>query len=73
MKPHIPLGKGQRPREGRFNYSETHLPAHAPGKTTPKHVSLPKGPGIDRAPCPPPPGEAVVRAGGPTSETTGGE
>ena len=42
LRPHIPLGKGQRPREGRFNYSETHLSAHAPGRTTPKHVSPPK-------------------------------
>ena len=52
MRPHIPLRKGHRPRGGRFDYSETHLSAHASGKTTPKHVSLPKGPGIDRTPCP---------------------
>ena len=73
LKPHIPPGKGQRPREGHFNYSETHLPAHAPKKTTPKHVSLPKGPGIDHTPCPALPGKVVVHAGRPTSETTAGE
>ena len=43
VRPQIPLKKVSRTHRDRFDYSETHLPAHGAGKTTPKRVLLPKG------------------------------
>lgn len=48
LKSQIILEKDHEAHEKRFDYSETRLPANAPGKTTPNLVLLPKGPGIDR-------------------------
>ena len=42
LGPQIPLKKSREMHMARFDYSETRLPAMAPGKTTPKLVSLPE-------------------------------
>ena len=38
VRPQISLKKVSRTHRDRFDYSETHLPAHGAGKTTPKRV-----------------------------------